>query len=762
MTGSTDHSASCDHPLDGWMRLLTTGQDHDGFNATLLPTEDGTRTLLVFRSALTHAARPGAEIKLMVSEDECASFSHMRSIYASAEWDTRNFAGAPMGAGRLGLVATRFRGAGETLEYAAPLFLFTDDNGANWRARDLPAPPISPAVSFHGDIVRWPTAAGGDDQGGFAAFSYNHWRKSIDGLYTRDNGETWSWLADLCVSDGVLADHLTECWTAPVGPQGPWIMAIRPTTSGRRGPVVLYVSHDLKMWKGPRDGGVMLSGNAPALVIEQGEAFLYTVSRRGAKRELPVETREWRGDRLLVARAPAAALAAGETDFGAQGGWRDLGPLPEQAVGYIFPRKIRGRWFAAFNFGETGRVGSSEVKRCWLGLMTPYRPVLVDAPVLRAATPHDNLVDNGDFGVWSRGDRWNPVRPGQPLADRWRADHPASDKVSAGRIDAPHPAGVPCNWLGKACAAPTGKHATVQTLGPPNLAAGARVTVALRARASGGGRLAGVRLVQDFGVGSAAPVIVALGGVTALSEQPLLYTFSSALPPVDGITLGAGAALRLELLERDADDGEGYDIVYGDVSLILSPAAALVRRRSGADTRSACFGWFRRLELRALATGAGARGMALLQASFDPMARTPLARLLGIDGVPLADAFALALSDSDVAFLVGPRPVGELVEASLELDSEWCMSLPTKTGWQRDPATPDIVASAEFGLAARAETLASLGRGLPIVAGPGKIARLRELVALEGELRALDLMRLTDRDVQWRRVSDRLARLEGI
>lgn len=679
----------------------------------------------MWRSGLTHAAVPESEIKQLVSYDDCASFEELRSIYLSKEWDTRNFASGAMGQGRIGLVAARFRGAGKQLEVGTPIFLFSDNGGVDWTSREFALPPSAPFVSFHGDIVRWPASAGGHDELGYAAFSYNYERKAIDGLYTRDNGNHWEWRPDLCVSDGGIAIHLTECWVSALREAGPWLMVVRPIMTGIQANAVFYLSDDLTSWSGPHDGGVMLSGNAPALIVDGERASLYTVARRGASRELPSQSGEFLGDRLLVAQASVADLIEGSVDFGTEGGWNDLGPLPAQAVGYIFPRKIRGHWFAVFNFGETGRVGDNGIKRSWLGLMTPHQPVAVDAPVLRAAIPLDNMIDNGDFSIWNRGDRFEAVRSGQVVADRWFVLHPSADSVAVEKELGPHPLGGPNTWLSKSCPGTSGKHQTLQTLGDVDSGAGRRVTFMFRASGRDGARLAKVALVQNFGVGGSKAQEIPLATDVALSDQPLLYTFSTALPTIGGKIIGEGAALRIVIQECTEKDTRSYSVIYGDCALVLGQNTWAVRPRSAAQMRTACLRYFQRLTLRGLMSGTGEQRAALLQTRFPAMARMPLARVISSDGSMLTQIVPLALSSEEICLVVGSNQANALATVDVDLDAEWTAPDLGSMQWSRDEAAPGLAMSRE-GFIAPVETLMSLAsqikfaetrQGLPGIRG---------------------------------------------
>lgn len=680
-----DPSPDLLHPLKGWIKAVTSGADHAGFNATLLPIEVSDTLLLIWRSGLAHNAWPGSELKLLISRDEGSSFDGLRSIYLSKEWDTRNFAGGVLGGKRVGLIASRFRGVGASIEMALPVFIYSDDGGANWSVSEVPLPETTPCVSFHGDIIRWPAAAGGDDETGYVAFSYNFPRKTLDAIYTRDNGATWFWRTDIIVSDGVIADCITEAWVAAVEPNGPWLMTARPTASAQQRNVVVLTSTNLIDWDGPRDGGVLLSSNAPALIIEGETAYLYTVSRRGYSRELPNAAQEQLGNRMLMASAQARALIAGDADFSTGGGWREVATLPDSAVGYMFPRKIRRCWFAAFNCGETGTAGTSECKRSWLALITPHPPVLVDAPTLRAATPLDNQIDNGDFSVWSRGDRFQSARSGQITADRWRVRHPATDLVDVEKVIAQHPLSGASTWLQKCCNSPSGAgpHHTIQSIADVGLGAAHWLTLMFRAWSVTGTKLSSIRLRQYFGRGGSPPVEIKLANNVALTNEPLLFSFKNGMPAHDGKKLGPDAALQIIFEERAEGDQAAYDVVYGDVALILSPAAGIVRPRSEDAERAACQRYFADLEIWSVVSGTGAAGVAHFSATFPAMARTPTLKLraldVGVDPDESGTASAaqspsvvvLRLSRTAVDLLARPLTPGSLCRISFELDAEW-------------------------------------------------------------------------------------------
>ena len=745
------------HPLQGWMKAITYSADHAGFNATLLPLENLQTLLLVWRSGLTHAARGGSELKLLVSHDEGASFEGLRSIYLSEEWDTRNFAGGVLGGSRVGLVAARMRGGGTKIEMTTPVFVFSDDGGATWSHKEISLPVTSPIASFHGDLVRWPAAAGGHDEFGFAAFSYNFPRKSIDGLYTRDNGETWNWRADICKSDGVIADCLTEVWVAPIAPNGPWLMTARSTTTGHARNLAVMTSKDLVTWDEPRDGGILLSGNAPALIIEGGEAYLYTVARRGHKRELPNTAGESLGNRLLVAHGPAADIVSGKADFSATGGWKEIATLPDHAVGYIFPRKMRRRWFAAFNCGETGMVGTGESKRSWLGLMTPHPPLIVDAPTLRTAMPLDNLVDNADFSNWSRGEKFSRTVSGQMTADRWSVTHPAEDAVSVEKVVAAHPLRGPRTWLRKICKAPSGKaaHSTVQAIADVGLGSDQRVTLMLRASSDGASTVSSIKLVQYFGAKGSPPVEVVLQRNVRLSNMPLLYSFSGALPSVVGKSVGLDASLRIVIEERAAAETASVNVTYGDLALVLAPVATSVRPQSADMIRAGCARYYRRLDLAALASGTGRTGTATFLAGFPPMARAPIVRMAMTAGAAGAAGSAapaptaengltsdnlvmLDLADDRMQMVALRGKPGGLLRASIELDAEWA-GAKIAGPLQAEIASGKVLRSADGGNWLSLDTATALGIAVSGTAqSKSRLDAITQRLHAEQELSILD------------------------
>ncbi|ETA50655.1 sialidase family protein [Ponticoccus alexandrii] len=684
------------HPLDGWIKAVTLGSDHAGLNATLLPDpDDSGRLLLIWRSALEHTASTGSVLRMAVSHDRGASFTEERTIYQDPDWDARNFSGGVMADGRLGLLCTRFRAAstGGT-EMHTPVFVYSDDGGRHWRSRVLELPSSDSHVNFHGDILAWPGAAGGRDKGGFAAFSYSTPHKHIDGLYSRDNGETWIWRRAVCQPDPKLAPFLTEQWTARLGERQMWMMVARATTSGAAADAAVFLSRDLQNWEGPLASGLNLAGNAPALIVENDTAHLYTVSRRGRDRELATAPDDLpRGNRFMHTSAPVDALLRARGRWGDFGGWREVTMLPEAATGYIFPRRIEERWYAVVNCAETGLLGMPEPKRTVLALITPHAPVIVDAAAWRAAMPQDNLLDNGDFALWNRGGSFDTTAPTATTADRWRIVNPGRDRVEVGPKADTDAAGVPKVWFEKRCADVSGKdlHRTVQRLHDVTLGAGERVCVTLRAATLAGRGLAAVRLRQDFGKGGSEPVEVTLSeGSVALEPVAQMHSFTGALPTLAGKVIGSDAALELVLEELSSPDADGqdddhnpYHVLYGDVTLTLWPTVTPIRVPHAAEVDARNARYFQRLHMRVRADGAG-RAQVVASLSV-PMARQPVLRVLGPENtengyVPsqASDKGALVqvddLDERHAALTLTGAAPGEVLRFLLLFDSEWNLS----------------------------------------------------------------------------------------
>lgn len=589
------------HPLDGWIKSVTLGRDHAGLNATLLETFDSpSKLLLIWRSAGSHWPWEGSELKLAVSEDLVASFQQERSIYVDPDWDTRNFAASRMADGRLGILCTRFRLRAKVgVEVHAPLFIFSDDNGLSWQSRDLPLPPRDGThVNFHGNILDWPEAVGGADDGGFAAFSYSTPHKVIDGLYTRDNGETWEWRTDLCHSNK-SAPHLNEMWAERLGDRMQWMMIARPVTADTPANAAVLFSDDLVNWNGPHDSGLILSANAPCLITDtqSDTAYLYTVSRQDRNRELPADGQIARGNRMVVAQAPMDALIAGKGRFADFGGWREVTTLPEAAIGYIFPRKVEGRWMAAVNCGETPPVATRDNKRTFLALITPQAPVIVDAPSWRAAMPQKSVIDNGNMSLWHRGTTFDLEGPAV-TADRWQVRIPTGDRALVKRTALHHPKGTHQFGLSCKSQAPSGKgpHRIVQRIADVGTGAGERVTLTLRAAAleAGAKRLSTLWLRQDFGVGGADPVTIKLAEDIVLTDQPLAYSFVGALPSILDKPQGHGGALELILEIRAPGETAPYHQIYSDIGLIFWPVPAPIQHIDAQEEAARCARYYQR------------------------------------------------------------------------------------------------------------------------------------------------------------------------
>ncbi|WP_298864700.1 sialidase family protein [uncultured Sulfitobacter sp.] len=683
------------HPLNGWIKTVTLGQDHAGLNTTLLETADSpSKLLLIWRSAGGHWPWEGSELRMAVSEDMGASFQQERSIYVDPEWDTRNFATCRMAQGRLGILCTRFRLRPKVgIEVHAPLFIFSDDNGLTWEHRDLPLPPREGThVNFHGNILDWPAAVGGAESGGFAAFSYSTPHKVIDGLYTRDNGDTWEWRIDRCHSSE-FAPHLNEMWAERLGDRMQWMMVSRPVTADSSANAAVLFSDDLVTWDGPYDSGLVLSANAPCLVTdaETDMAYLYTVSRQDRNRELPADGQIARGNRMVVAQAPMAPLIRTKGRFADFGTWREVTTLPEAAIGYIFPRKVEGRWMAAVNCGETPPVATRDNKRTFLALITPQAPVIVDAPSWRSAMPQMSVIDNGTMTLWQRGTDFELEGPAV-TADRWQVRIPVGDRATAARTAMHHPKNI--NQFGLSCAAQapsgTGAHRIVQRIADVATGAGERVTLTMRAQAfeAGPKRLATILLRQDFGAGGPDPVTVKLAEDVTLTNQPLAYSYVGALPSVLGKAQGHGAALELILEIRRTDETEPYHHVYGDIGLIIWPVPAPVLRGDAHQEALRCAKYYQRHDV--LLSPQDPAGFLTADVTFSEMAQDPVLTLLQEPAAPAQlEVSALTRNHARLALRTGPTTRAESV--TLMLDAESLYPAP-KEGETARPDCPDATA----------------------------------------------------------------------
>ncbi len=321
---------------------------HHGFNNAILDVGEG-KWIIVYRRAANHEAVSGSQICAVDTYDCGVSFENERVIFCDPSWDTRNFVAAKMADGRIGVIAARLKKSGSSLAFNSSVFIFSDDGGEVWGNSDVPLPAPNHGHSFHGSMIDYPSCVGGNDYGGFIAYSYGSTSGNIDALATLDNGDTWQWHLDVAVKSAPVMKHL-EMACVRVGDEAKWVMIIRSNQAAGELNAFAFVSCNPLNFPSQVDTGVHLGGNPPQLTYDPltGLIWFFAFGRRGR----PIEKFE---NHLLAMTADALALYDACGNFSSLGAKYDvLAVIPDEATGYIHPFLIDGSWHATFVCGEDG------------------------------------------------------------------------------------------------------------------------------------------------------------------------------------------------------------------------------------------------------------------------------------------------------------------------------------------------------------------------------------------------------------------------
>lgn len=161
-----------------------------------------------------------------------------------------------------------------------------------------------------------------------------------------------------------------------------------------------------------------------------------------------------------------------------------------------------------------------------------------------------NKVINGDFRHWQRGNNYAAATGGRFTADRWYAV--GTGTTIAVAIGSASSVGLLTNSrstlqaaISSVAGAANGAYLQTKIEGVETLAGG-NVTFSVKAKCASGTFRVGVELAQNFGQGGSVQVNT-IGQAITLTTSWQVFTFTVALPPVTGKTIGADNSLQLTL-----------------------------------------------------------------------------------------------------------------------------------------------------------------------------------------------------------------------
>lgn len=234
----------------------TTGNSHLGLGSAFFEFPDGSLGLIT-RTASSHGLDTSGKLVLYKSTDGGLNFnSDPTTVIDSASVDDRDFSFAIMDSDRVGLVVTR-------PTHANSVFVYSDNNGTTWNSVNITT--LTGYFYSIGSIIRYPTVAGGDDDGGW--ITYGYYPSDTDKIYyayTLDNGATWSTGIALTGVDGFDGVEPTVC---RVGTYEKWLMVMRDNVN-TNGFAYASISTDMITWSAPFALGFNMGKNPPYITYD--------------------------------------------------------------------------------------------------------------------------------------------------------------------------------------------------------------------------------------------------------------------------------------------------------------------------------------------------------------------------------------------------------------------------------------------------------------------------------------------------------------
>ena len=526
------------------IKLIKNGIDgHYGFNSGIFETDTEGKWVIVYRKAREHTREEGASIFAVDTYDNGQTFTNERLIFRDPSYDTRNFVTAKMN-GRLGIIAARIDNSGV---YSRAKFIYSDDDGVTWSNSDMPqgvGAVDTYHTNFHGNVVSYPTSVGGSDANGFVAYSYTS--GSIDALYTTDNGANWTWAFDVVA--GALT--LTEMAVVRIGTQDKWVMMCRTTGDEM---ATSISANPISGWSTVADGGLDIKNNPVSALYEDGEVWVYGMSRKGTAIDANYPSH------LMYTRVDGDTLYANSGNFATSGNtWSPLTSMPTWFNGYMFPVKIQGKWYSTITCGEVNRGGSSGPKTSMFALIGDNNyvsPPLIDG----VSVPKKNLVKNGNFTMWTHGSSFSfTSATEQMIANGWYATGASLDTTavlkktfSEGQNEVQD---NPIHYLNfkSSVVGGSGSHYIRTVIGRAFDYNGKKCNLSFWARMPSGTKtdLGRIWIRRNFGTGGSptATSVVFSENVYPISTEWQFYSLNVDFSTIDGSTLGTNGDDRLELL----------------------------------------------------------------------------------------------------------------------------------------------------------------------------------------------------------------------
>jgi hypothetical protein len=402
------------HPFECQWSTLESATTVGFWPAGLAKRTDADQVLAFANMGSGHTTEVG-QIIMGRSYDWLASVAEWVTIF-SRESDpyVRGTAIGNMASGRIGGIIT----TGDTTR--KQWFSRSDDGGATFTETDITAQVPDTNHHVYGQLLPWPAAAGGHDSLGFIVATY---AGTADAKYmgTQDNGATWT--------DGVLK----SATGLPFGTQAQepillktsagWVLFAR--TNANTNLVAAVAGPDM-VFGAWIDTGFPQGSNPVTAVVDSGYISVIVQDRRSFPGSVSDNATRMR--RIPETASPATLADAEETV---------VAIFPDRGIGYVQSILTEVGWLHLAKGGEGASTIGGSGARLLVGRTTP---AAVDDPVEVV-----NIIENGEFAEWPRGDSFLARAAGFGCAGRWSVNvSGATVDVEKLTITKEELAGVPC------------------------------------------------------------------------------------------------------------------------------------------------------------------------------------------------------------------------------------------------------------------------------------------------------------------------------
>jgi hypothetical protein len=376
------------HPFDGASMMVVNPimRTYQGCALFWQKPSDPGHWLMAWREAEQHGTYNGSRVVFAETWDKMrrpiSDYTDKKLIYTDSATDTTIHCPVTMSNDRIGFIARSLNEAGT---YGNPKFFYSDDNGTTWSSVTI---TTSLNCTPYGDMLPYPSSAGGSDTGGYIWYYYQS--TSTHAVYTTDYGATWT-EQTLVATKGSLA-AVQEASVVRIGNLNRWAMFSRNGTS-----LGVHLSTDMLTWGGAVAAvGTSVGNNPPTAFYAWGSIWILTTSRENNALITEHE------NSVLICRVDPDLLWSSGGTLGFSG-WQVVSDAAFWPMGYPTVRQIREKHYAFMQLVEGHTAGGSTSRTSMLALLS--RNSIETAPVQQQlqAVPQQNLIVDPEFLIWPRG-----------------------------------------------------------------------------------------------------------------------------------------------------------------------------------------------------------------------------------------------------------------------------------------------------------------------------------------------------------------------